>query len=249
MTNSMPVDNPYKHSQLAQQHESASDFRHAEQEFKAAVRAADALPLAEYKQHFQSNLAHQHVLEQSASSGDTSQSAANVTSLEQVESAYHELIALPFLTRIQLAGFYARHEAIPEAKDICDDAFRIGLDPLVTENPAIKALYQRAEDLQRHLSDILGPENVEKIFVKNFDKLDINKDGFVDEAELKRAQLDITIGADAQQVIRYLLHNYLDVEKASNDEFGLEISGITKADVHNYEGNSSARWKRMKKKS
>ncbi|HEY9731220.1 MAG TPA: hypothetical protein V6C89_04875 [Drouetiella sp.] len=246
MTNSVPVDNPYKHSQLAQQHESASDFRHAEQEFKAAVRAADALPIAEYKLHFQSNLAQQHAGEQSAKSGDGSQ---NVASKEQIESAYHELIALPFLTRIQLAGFYARHEAIPEAKDICDDAFRIGLDPLVKDNVAIKSMFERAVDLQRHLADILGPEDVEKIFVKNFDKLDINKDGFVDEAELKRAQLDITIGADAQQVIRYLLHNYLDVEKASNDEWGLEISGITKADVHNYEGNSSARWKRMKKKS
>lgn len=150
---------------------------------------------------------------------------------------------------MQLAGFYARHEAIPEAKDACDDAFRAGLDALVQDNPTINSMYRRAEDLQRHLSDILGPDNVERIFNTTFDKLDVNKDGFVDEAELKRAQLDIAIGAEAQQVIRYLLHNYLEVEKASNDEFGLEISGITKADVHNYEGDSAARWKRMKKKS
>lgn len=244
--NNLDVDNPYKHSQLAQQHELAQDFRKAESEFKAAIRAADALPLAEYKSHFQSNLAQEHVVKHAAENFDSNQ---NVASLEAIESAYHELIALPFLTRVQLAGFYARHEAIPEAKDACDDAFRAGLDNFVQDNPSIKAMLKRAEDLQRHLSDILGPENVEKIFIKNFDKLDINKDGFVDEAELKRAQLDIAIGAEAQQVIRYLLHNYLEVEKASNDEFGLEISGITKADVHNYEGNSAARWKRMKKKS
>ncbi len=243
--NNLEVDNPYKHSQLAQQHELSADFRKAETEFKAAVRAADSLPLAEYKLHFQSNLAQEHIVRHAAENFESNQ---NVASLEAIESAYHELIALPFLTRLQLAGFYARHEAIPEAKDACDDAFRVGLDKLVRNNQSISAMYKRAEDLQRHLSDILGPENVEKIFNKSFDKLDVNKDGFVDEAELKRAQLDITIGAEAQQVIRYLLHNYLDVEKASNDEFGLEISGITKADVHNYEGDSAARWKRMKKK-
>lgn len=50
--NNLDVDNPYKHSQLAQQHELAQDFRKAESEFKAAIRAADALPLAEYKSHF-----------------------------------------------------------------------------------------------------------------------------------------------------------------------------------------------------
>lgn len=246
MTDMPEVDNPYKHCQLAQQHELASDFRRAESEFKAAIRAADALPIAEYKHHFQTNLAQQHAVAHAAENFDHDH---NLSSLEQLESAYHELIALPFLTRMQLAGFYARHEAIPEAKDACDEAFRTGLDSIVKENPAIFSIYKRAEDLHRHLSDILGPDNVEKIFNSNFDKLDVNKDGFVDEAELKRAQLDITVGAEAQQVIRYLLHNYLDVEKASNDEFGLEISGITKADVHNYEGNSSARWKRMKKKN
>ncbi len=246
MTDNFEVDNPYKHCQLAQQHELAADFRKAESEFKNAIRAADALPLAEYKSHFQSNLAQEHVVKHAAENFESNQ---NVASLEAIESAYHELIALPFLTRMQLAGFYARHEAIPEAKDACDDVFRAGLDALIQDNPAIKSIYRRAEDLQRHLSDILGPNNVEKIFNTTFDKLDVNKDGFVDQAELKRAQLDIAIGAETQQVIRYLLHNYLEVEKASNDEFGLEISGITKADVHNYEGDSAARWKRMKKKS
>ncbi|MBS2001043.1 MAG: hypothetical protein U0103_02425 [Candidatus Obscuribacterales bacterium] len=246
MTDSLQVDNPYKHSQLAQQFESVSDLRRAEIEFKAAIQAADALPLAEYKQHFQSNLAQEHIVKQAAENFDSA--PPRIGSLEQIAQAYHELIALPFLTRLQLAGFYARHEALPEAKEACDEAFRVGLDALVDDDKSIQAMYKRAEELQRHLIEILGPEDVEKIFLKNFDKLDVNKDGFVDEAELRRAQLDITISAETQQVVRYLLHNYLAVEKASNDEFGLEIRGITKADVHKYEGNASARWKRVKKK-
>ncbi len=245
MTDNLDVDNPYKHTQLAQESELAADFRQAESHFKAAVRASDSLPLAEYKVHYLSNVAQEHVVKHAAENFASDQ---RVTSLAAVERAYHELLALPFLTRIQLAGFYARHEAIPEAKDACDDAFRVGLDPIVRDDTTIYAMFQRAGDLQRHLADILGPKNVEKIFNDNFEKLDVNKDGFVDDQELKRAQLDITIGADVQQVIRYLLHNYLEVEKASNDEFGMEISGITKSDVHNHELNQSAHWKRMKKK-
>ncbi|HEY9679831.1 MAG TPA: hypothetical protein V6C76_17645 [Drouetiella sp.] len=238
MTDDANVDSPYKHSKSAQEAELAEDFRKAEFEFKAAIRAADALPLSEYKAHFQSNKAHQHA---------GAAAAGAEVSEEAIENAYHEVIALPFLTRMQLVGFYARHQAIPEAKEACDDAFRIGLDPLVRENAAIHAMHERAKDLQRHLSDILGPANVEKIFLATFDKLDVDKNGFVNEAELKRAQLDITIGAEAQQVIRYLLHNYLEVEKASHDEFGIDINGISKADVHKYESKSASRWKRMKK--
>jgi hypothetical protein len=244
MTDKLDVDNPYKHSELAQKAEIAGDFRKAETEFKLAVNAADALPLAEYKMHFQSNLAQVYAIKHAAENFETDQ---KVTSLESIEHAYHELLALPFLTRIQLSGFYARNEAIPEAKEACDDAFQVGLDSLVDENVAIQAMVKRAEDLQRHLADIVGPEGVEKIFLETFDKLDINKDGFVNEAELKRAQLDITIGVEAQQVIRYLLHNYFAVEKANHDELGMDISGITKADVRKFESKSAARWKRMKK--
>ena len=114
-----------------------------------------------------------------------------MASLQQVEDAYHELIALPFLTRLQLAGFYARHKAIPEAKDACDDAFRVGLDPIVSANPAVIEMHERAVALKQHLSGYTRPEHVEKTFLRNFDKLDVNRDGFVDEQELKRAQLDL----------------------------------------------------------
>jgi len=236
------IDNPYKHTKIAQQFELSGDFRHAEMRYRSAILAADALPLGDYKMHLQTNIAHDHVVKRAA---EHFESTDNVGSLEDVENAYHELIALPFLTRLQLAGFYARHQAIPEAKDACDDALRVGLDPLVKENRSVLEMNDRAVALRQHLADILGPEHVEQLFLKNFDKLDVNRDGFVDEHELKRAQLDLSLDAATQQVIRYLLHNYMEVEKASNDEFGMEISGLTKADVHNYERKTGAKWKRM----
>jgi hypothetical protein len=236
------IDNPYQHTKLAQQFELSGDFRHAEARYKKAIVAADGLPLADYKIHLQTNVAQDHVIKQAAECFDKTD---NVASLEDVENAYHELISLPFLTRLQLAGFYARHQAIPEAKDACEEAFRVGLDPIVKDNRSVLEMHDRATALKQHLADILGPEHVEQIFIKSFDKLDVNRDGFVDDHELKRAQLDLSLDASTQQVIRYLLHNYFEVEKASNDEFGMEISGITKADVHNYERKTGAKWKRM----
>jgi hypothetical protein len=242
MPDSAQVDNPYEHTKLAQQYELAGDFRHAEIRYKKAIFASDALPLDEYRVHLQTNIAHAHVVKQAAETFDHTH---DVATMQQVEDAYHELLALPFLTRLQLAGFYARHKAIPEAKDACEEAFRVGLDPIVSGDDAVNEMHERAVALKQHLSDILGPEHVEQTFLRNFDKLDVNRDGFVDEDELKRAQLDLSFDANTQQVIRYLLHNYVDVEKASNDEFGMEISGITKADVHNFERKATSKWKRM----
>ena len=135
MTDSVDVDNPYQHTKLAQQAELKGNFRQAETEYKAAVRAADSLPLEDYKRHFQSNLAQEHVIKHAAENLETT--SHGVSSMQDVENAYHELIVLPFLTRIQLSGFYARHDAIPEAKDVCDEAFRIGLDPMVASNKNI----------------------------------------------------------------------------------------------------------------
>jgi hypothetical protein len=236
------VDSPYKHSNTAQQLEQAHDVRRAEVEYKAAVKAADKLPLHLYKQHFSSRKAHEQATKQSAEDFHEEQM---VTSLDELERSYQELLALPFLTRVQLAGFYARHNALPEARDVCEEAIKIGLDEISSQNKSLRSMHERASDLLLSLTDIIGPSNVEEVFEKTFDKLDKNKDGFVDEQELKRAQLDLSINEEAQHVIRYLLYHYFDVENASNDEWGMEISGITKRDVKKYQKHTNADWKRM----
>jgi hypothetical protein len=78
-----------------------------------------------------------------------------------------------------------------------------------------------------------------------FDKLDRNHNGFVNESELRRAQFDISIGTEGQSMIRHLLYYYLDVEASSNDEWGVDINGISKNDVRAFEKKKSADWRRL----
>ena len=240
------VDSPYKHSQRALELEAMNDFRHAEAEYKAAIKAADKLPLQVYRDDYTSRRAH-HTVVQHASGQDFGQESL-VDSIDDLERSYQELLALPFLTRMQLCGFYARHDAIPEAKEACEDALRVGLDEVSTPNRQLNGMLKRAKHLYENLSTIIGPSDPSTLFEANFDKLDKNRDGFVDQEELKRAQLDLSLDADVQQMIRFLLYHYFDVEKASNDELGMEISGITKRDVRKFQKQSQSDWKRMSNK-
>lgn len=234
MVESKNVPNPYRHSARAVSLEKEKDMRQAESEFKLAMQAADALPLKDYRNDFT------HAL---------TGGAGEILSDHEVSklvSAYKELLSLPFLTRVQLAGFYARNGAVPEAKEVLAQALAIGIDPLLDDDAELKAISSRANDFLRDLADIVGPENCEAVFLRHFDKLDMNKDGFVDQDELRRAQLDMNFDQEAQDMIRYLMYHYFDVEVASNDEFGMEISGLTKSDVHNFQKQAKARWKRMR---
>jgi hypothetical protein len=242
MDEAVYVDSPYKHSDRAQQLEHGGDLRHAEQEFKAAVAAADKLPLKEYREQYKAGLAHETVTQHSATDFETKQM---VGSIDELERSYQELLALPFLTRLQLAGFYARNGALQEAREACEDSLRIGLDDVSIVNKTLCEMQKRAVEMLASLDGIIGPEGTGELFEKAFDKLDINKDGFVDESELKRAQLDLSLDADVQKMIRYLLYHYFEVEQASNDEFGMEISGLSKRDVKKFEKKKNSDWKRM----
>lgn len=234
------VPNPYNHSNKAKELELKKNLQEAEAEYRMAVQAADSLPHDEYMRDFSIALdrmrngvspANKHLPEEA---------------LPELIDAYRELLALPFLTRTQLAGFYARHNALPEAKEIIEQGLAIEANSMghAGNHPEIE---RRAGELLRNITDILGPVNAEELFLSYFDKLDVNKNGFIDEVELKRAQLDLTIPPEAQSMIRYLLYHYFAVEKASNDEFGEEISGISKSDVRNFQKSAKSNWKRLKK--
>lgn len=236
------VDNPYRHSKSAQDYEKNRDMRRAEEAYKAAVRAADTLPLAEYKSHFQSKTAHE-VAESDLSI------AGKQAAFTDIEAAYQELLALPFLTRVQLAGFYARHGAVPEARDTCEEALKLGLDECARGNRANDRMFERARELLTNLTDIIGPRDVETLFEANFDKLDADHDRYISEDELKRAQLDLSIDAEAQKLIRYMLYHFLDIETASKDELfnlGVDMKGITRKDMKEFQKQANANWKRMR---
>ncbi len=233
------VPNPYTHSNRAKQLELKKNLQEAEEEYRKAVQAADSLPHDEYMRDFNT------ALDRKRNGVSESNKYLPEEALTELIAAYRELLSLPFLTRTQLAGFYARHNALPEAKEVIEQALAIEAQTKGRAGNNAEA-ERRAAELLKNIGDILGPANAEELFLAYFDKLDVNKNGFIDEQELKRAQLDISVPPEAQSMIRYLLYHYFAVEKASNDEFGEEISGISKNDVRKFQKSTKANWKRLK---
>jgi len=234
----LEVDSPYEHNKLAEEYEHAGKLRDSERELKQAIKAADALPISEYLGNFVDEL-HKY-------QKDPNYQTSPGVSLDQLKQAYRRLILVPFMTRFQLASFYARHGGLPEAKEIIEQALEMPMDDLVRKDPEVSKILERAEEFKKAVSDVMGPDHLSELFENLFDKLDQDKNGFVHESELRRAQFDITIGPEGQKLIRHLLYHYLDVEKASHDEWGIDILGISKKDVANFERSTGEHWRRLK---
>jgi len=231
------VDSPYIHNNTANEFESRQDIRGAEFEFKAAVIAADKLPYVLYRKDFLSELGKYELSE--------TYEAYPGISADELRQAYHKLLVLPFVTRFQLAAFYARHSAFPEAVEVIEQAFKIGIDDLVVKDDDIIKLLKRAQDFHRIVTDIIGPKKLSKTFEENFDRMDLDKDGFIHEDELKKAQLDIGIDSEGQKMIRHLLYHYLEAEASSHDEWVMDVSGLSRKDVKKFEERRNKTWKRL----
>ncbi len=226
MAKGKTLDDPFEYCKAAQKHENSGDHDAAESAFKKAIKASDKLPMAEYKEHLRVV-----TKELRGNSGEE-----QTLELEAVTGAYHELLAMPFLTRIQLAGFYARQNKLSEARKICNEAFERGLDAETLHTPVVAIMDQRAAQLHQVLNDMMGPENAERIFAELFERLDTNHDNFVDAAELRRALLDIEIDDEGHALVRFLLHNYEDVMQSSKDQMWFsDYLGISKADLKSYQ--------------
>jgi hypothetical protein len=241
MVKGKTLEDPYEYSKAAQKHENSGNRTDAELAFKKAIKAADALPMDEYKEHLRVV-----TRELKGESGGESGLSDQALDLEAVTGAYHELLSMPFLTRIQLAGFYARNNKLKEARQICNEAIDRGLDAETLRTPAVAIMDQRAAQLHHALNDVMGPDNAEQIFAELFSKLDANHDNFVDEEELRRALLDIEIDEDGHALVRFLLHNYENVMQSSKDQLWFaDYLGISKADLKNYQKKqqSAGQWK------
>jgi hypothetical protein len=224
---------------LARQLEEAENMRGAELEWKGAVRAADSLPLDEYRTAMKTEL-----LRYQAEPSYETQPGVTEKSLRH---AYSEVLALPFITRIELASFYARHGAYPEAQDACEQAFSFLPDSNCIDDPRVSELQRRGQLMRQTLADNVGPEEMERLFEENFSKLDVDHNGYVHHSELERAQYDLTLSPKCQLLIRHLLCHYFDVEAAHNDEWGIDINGISVRDMKAYAARRNASWKRMSK--
>ena len=239
MTESPTNTSPYAHMKCARQFESASDLRAAETQWKYAVRAADRLPLDEYRKNMR--------LENVRYKADPKyQSQPGVTEAAMRQS-YSEVLALPFITRIEMAGFYARHGAYPEAQEFCQQAFNLVPDAVCLQDERVKQFYKRGMMVKQTLDEMIGPDELERLFEENFSKLDLDGNGFIHHGELERAQFDLSLSLECQLLIRHLLCHYFEVEAAHDDEWGIDIKGISIRDMKMYSELRNRGWKRMSK--
>lgn len=244
MVKGKTLKDPYDYSKAAQKCETSGDKDGAERAFKKAIKAADALPMDEYREHLRIVTRE---IKKDSPSGLTDEGDAALD-LEAVTNAYHELLSMPFLTRIQLAGFYARYGQYMQAREVCNEAFELGVEAETLRSPSVAVMEQRACQLYNALNDIMGPQDAERIFNDLFEKLDANRDNFVDQDELRRGLLDIDIDEEGHGLVRFLLHNYESVMQASRDQLWFaDYLGISKADLKNYQKKQKARWQRTTK--
>lgn len=234
------MDDPYVFLKNANKQEEDGDLRAAESGYRAAIAAADALPLDQYKRDYETELA-----KYAASPTYESQPGVSVADVRQ---AYNHLLALPFCMRLQLAGFYARHEAFPEANDVCEQAFEVGVGLLVKNDDKYHEILKRGVELRDAIRDVIGPENLIGVTERHFKKLDLDGDGFLHETELRSALFDLSVDSEAQELVRHLLYHYFEAESASNDEFGLDINGISKADIKKFQQKKNSQWRGLKPK-
>jgi len=235
--NSKAKPTPQSLTKLALALEGQKDIRGAEGHFREAVASADGLPIQDYVDDFLEELKNYHEL--------PGYSVSPGVDAQELKSTYHKVLILPFATRFQLAAFYARNGAFPEAKEAIEDALHTGIEPLIRQDPSVNDLIERATEFLRTIDDVIGPENLSKVVATYFKKIDVDKNGFLHEDELRRAQFDLSIDSEGQKMIRHLLYHYLEVEASSHDEWGVDISGISHLDVQTFEQKRKRSWKRL----
>lgn len=234
------MDDPYVFLKKAHKMEEVGDLRAAESAYRGAIATADRLPLDQYKRDYETELAKY-------AASPTYESQPGV-SVEDVKQAYDHLLALPFCMRLQLAGFFARHEAFPEANDVVQQAFEVGVDLLVKNDDKCHEILKRGVELRDAIRDVIGPENLIGVTEKHFKKLDLDGDGFLHEMELRSALFDLSVDSEAQELVRHLLYHYFEAEAASNDEFGIDINGISKSDIQKFQKKRNSEWRGLKPK-
>ncbi len=80
----------------------------------------------------------------------------------------------------------------------------------------------------------LRSDSLKRLADKNFDRLDTDHDGFIDKSELDAAMVNPAFKGEDAQLIGALKRHRENLEELSNDEWGDENDGITRADIEEF---------------
>src|SRR5262249_28812147 len=132
-------------------------------------------------------------------------------------------------------------------------------DPTYTGRDAqlVAVLHEHREELEELSNDEFGDENdgvtyadmrefnaqlaqsttagqIYAVGTFNFDRIDTDRDGFLSELELDSAAHSTSAPIEYRRVVQEMLSRTEQMQAASDDEFGFENDGITRADLQAY---------------
>lgn len=138
------VDNPYAYLRSAQLYQREGDFNGADIAYKAAIMAADKLPLRDYSRDFQSEAAKYR-----SQPGYQTQPGISLSDLTE---SYADALSLPFRSRLLFAQFLMNNGNWDEAESMAKNAVEVGIDNSVQAAPLCRDLRERADELLREIS-------------------------------------------------------------------------------------------------
>lgn len=117
-----------------------------------------------------------------------------------------------------------------------DELEELSNDEIGDENDGVTAAdIVKFDEMQKDIvPEYNANKNMTNYGTENFSKLDANGDGFLTRDELEKAAGDTSLKADEKQAVERMKERLSDIEEASNDEWGDENKGITKADLKEY---------------
>ncbi|MBX9690188.1 MAG: hypothetical protein K2X27_25980 [Candidatus Obscuribacterales bacterium] len=92
-----------------------------------------------------------------------------------------------------------------------------------------------SKDSKTEKDESLSCRLVKDFFDQNFDKLNQNHDKFVSKTELKSSLTQNTLQGKDARIAESVLSNFHEFELLSNDEWGTENNGISKADAKQFD--------------
>lgn len=90
---------------------------------------------------------------------------------------------------------------------------------------------------QNKKNEVPSSKLLQESFNRNFQQLDQNKNGFISKKEITSNLYSNSITGNDAKIAEAALENFHSLELQSNDEWGTENDGITKADVNSFEQN------------
>ena len=117
------------------------------------------------------------------------------------------------------------------AESSSQNADKEGQGSSTVEREAIAIEQENSDSKVKAGDSLLVASDIQSLVDKNFGRLDLDGDGFISPKELDAATVNKDFQGDDARLIAVLKEHRHDLEELSNDEWGPENDGVTRADI------------------